>query len=97
MRVCPSAPSVSHLLFADGSLILIRAKGEDAQQLQHILNVYEMCSGQVINKQKLAVLFSSNKRQADKRAVMDALQLRKETMNDRYLGLPVYVGESKSK
>jgi len=31
-------------------LILIRANGEDAAHLQGILDLYEVCSGQVINK-----------------------------------------------
>lgn len=35
----------SHLLFADDSLIPIRAKKEDAMQLHGILDLYEQCSG----------------------------------------------------
>lgn len=38
VRVCLNAPSVSHLLFADDSLIMIRATEGDAKQLQDILN-----------------------------------------------------------
>jgi hypothetical protein len=44
------------------TLILIRANEEDAKQLQEILDLYENCSGQVINKAKSAVLFSKNTR-----------------------------------
>jgi hypothetical protein len=94
LKVCQSAPSVSHLLFADDSLILIRANGGDAKHLQDILDLYERCSGQMINKAKSAVLFSKNTRAAAKRAVCDKLQVEKETMNERYLGLPVHVGRS---
>lgn len=45
VKICRNAPSVSHLLFADDSLIPIRAKKEDAMQLHGILDLYEQCSG----------------------------------------------------
>jgi hypothetical protein len=51
---------VSHLLFADDSLILFRANRGDAQQLQRVLHLYEECSGQIINKDKSAIMFSTN-------------------------------------
>jgi hypothetical protein len=45
VKVCPGAPNVSHLLFADDSLICFRANRGDVQQLQSILQIYEECSG----------------------------------------------------
>ena len=60
VKICRGAPSVSHLLFADDSLILIHAKKEDATHIQEILDLYEHCSRQVVNKGKSAVLFSAN-------------------------------------
>jgi hypothetical protein len=56
-KVCPSAPSVSHLLFAHSSSILIHANRENALQLKGILNLYEQCLGQMINNAKSAVFF----------------------------------------
>lgn len=53
VKICQGAPSVSHLLFADDSLILIHAKKEDAMQLHGILDLCEQCSGQVINKRQI--------------------------------------------
>jgi len=89
VKVCPRAPSVSHLLFADDSLILFRANRGDAQQLQSILRLYEECSGQLINKDKSAAMIR-------KQEVMQELRITKETMNERYLGLLVHVGRSRS-
>jgi hypothetical protein len=96
LKIRRTAPSISHLLFADDSLILIRANRGDATQLQHILEVYERCSGQMINKAKSAVLFSTNTVDSDRGDVRQVLNITQETGNDRYLGLPVHVGKSKS-
>jgi hypothetical protein len=82
IKVCPGAPMVSHLLFANDSLILFRAKEGDAQKLQEILNLYEVCSGQMINKDKSAIVFSPNTGENDHGRVMHALNIQRATMND---------------
>ncbi|WVZ81974.1 hypothetical protein U9M48_029297 [Paspalum notatum var. saurae] len=97
VKICPNAPSISHLLFADDSLILVRANRENAMQLQSILDMYETCSGQVINREKSAVMFSKNTGDAYRVVVKRAMHIEKERVNERYLGLPVSVGQSKTK
>jgi hypothetical protein len=97
VKICRDAPSISHLLFADDSLILIQAKGEHASQLRSILELYEICSGLMINKSKSAILFSKNTCSSNTRAVKDAIEVEKETISERYLGLPVHIGNSRSK
>ena len=76
-------------------LILFRANEGDCRHLQFILQLYEDCSGQMINKAKSAVLFSKNTTPENKKLVCNLLQVTKETMNERYLGLLVHVGKSK--
>lgn len=49
----------------------------------------------MINKDKSAVMFSQNTSRAKKEEFMRELNLQRETVNDRYLGLPVYIGRSK--
>ena len=63
IKICRGAPRVNHLFFADDSLILMRVKASDAQELGRILEVYERASGQVINKDKSTIMFSPNTHQ----------------------------------
>ncbi|KAL6878487.1 hypothetical protein ACP4OV_012657 [Aristida adscensionis] len=93
VKICPNAPSISHLLFADDSLLLIRARREDAVKLQGILDLYESVSVQVINKDKSAVMFSKNTQQRDRVAVRQIMAINREIDNERYLGLRVHVGQ----
>jgi hypothetical protein len=94
-RVCPEAPSINHLLFANDSLLLFKIDDQSTNHLQSILSLYEDCSGQLINKEKCPVMFSSNTMEEVKVAVMQSLDIGSEARNERYLGLPIYMGKSK--
>lgn len=60
VKICQAAPSVSHLFFADDSMILLKAKQEEAMALREVLDLYENSSGQCINLEKSALMFSQN-------------------------------------
>jgi hypothetical protein len=60
VKVCRGAPSVSHLLFADDSLILLKADLTNAISLQQVLEFYCANSGQLISVAKSSVFFSPN-------------------------------------
>jgi hypothetical protein len=95
VRVCPEAPSINHLLFADDSLLLFKIDDQSTSHLQHILSLYEDCSGKMINKDKCSVMFSSNTREGVRTNIMQSLDIRAEARNEKYLGLPIYMGKSK--
>ena len=97
IRVCRAAPRINHLFFADDSLILMRACKGDAQEMMRILKVYEAAPGQVINRDKSAILFSPNTNSVDKSEVRQALNIVHEAKSKRYLGLPVSIGKSRKK
>jgi hypothetical protein len=96
-QLASAAPTVNHLLFADDSLLLVEAGEASATTINSILQVYEECSGQVINREKSSVMFSSNTPGRIKEAIMQRLGLGLETKGGKYLGLPLYVGRSKAK
>ena len=97
VRVCQNAPSFNHLLFADDSLILMKASVQSAQHLQNILKLYEDGSGQMINVDKSSIMFSKNTKRRARKETMRKLGLKSEGRNEKYLGLPVYISQSKLK
>jgi hypothetical protein len=60
IQVCQGACPVSHLFFADDTLILLKATTKGARSLQHILELYEEVSSQMLNKDKTSIMFSPN-------------------------------------
>jgi hypothetical protein len=97
IKLAPSAPTVNHLLFADDSLLLVEANEDVAAAITSILQRYEECSGQVINKEKSSVMFSYNTPKRIKERFMQILGLGLEAHGGKYLGLPLYVGRSKAR
>jgi hypothetical protein len=95
VHVCLEASSINHLLFADDSLLLFKIDNQITGHLQYILSLYEDCSGQMINKEKCSIMFSSNTREGLKQAVMHSLDIESEARSEKYLGLPIYMGKSK--
>ena len=57
ISICRSGPKLTHLLFADDSLVFCRATVNDCQKLMDILSAYERASGQKINRDKTNLFF----------------------------------------
>jgi len=60
ITVAPSAPMVSHLLFAvDSRLLFFKANWENALVIKEVLQTYCQASGQRINMEKSSIHFAN--------------------------------------
>lgn len=55
VKICRGAPVISHLFFADDSLILMHADQRNAEVLKDILDRYCAASGQKISEDKSSI------------------------------------------
>ena len=92
VQVCRDSPFISHLLFANKSLILMRADATNAITLKRILDDYCDASGQMISSAKSSIYFSPNTSVDDKVDVCQILDIMTESLSDKYLGLPSMIG-----
>jgi len=60
IKVASSAPAVSHLLFADGSLLFFKANRESAEAIKEALNNYCRASRQQVNMDKSSIHFAKD-------------------------------------
>lgn len=95
ISISRNAPVISHLFFADDSLIFARANVREAEEILNILKRYESFSGQVINFEKSEVSFSRGLNDDHKRRVSRALGFKEVLSHDKYLGLPTLFDRSK--
>ncbi|GLT33352.1 hypothetical protein SLA2020_079500 [Shorea laevis] len=94
--VCRVGPKISHLFFADDSLLFGAATEREATHLVHILQHYSAVSGQQINLDKSSIFFSCNTPNNVKTRVMEILNISQVLADDKYLGMPLLIGRNKS-
>ncbi|KAK9209014.1 hypothetical protein WN944_001375 [Citrus x changshan-huyou] len=87
--------TVSHLLFADDSLVLTKASVEDCRNLKVIFDCYAAASGQIFNYEKSS-MFCSGKLPAEQiTAIKNIFQLKMMSKYENYLGLPSMIRRKK--
>lgn len=92
---CRGGIHISHLLFADDSLLFWETTPGDCQNLLNILGLYERASGQSINRQKTSIFFSRNTKLETKGVIREMLGEQVMEDYEKYLGLPMVGGKSK--
>jgi hypothetical protein len=91
----PLGPTVTHLLFADDSVVFLEATRESMDALKHVLQAYEVSSGQRVNRDKSSIFFGKGCRVERKEELKAAIGIGCEALSEKYLGLPTVVGRSK--
>lgn len=90
ITIARGAPTISHLFFADDSLVFFRATGADSHQVKACLQHYEKATGQIINFEKSALTFSPATPSDKVDAIKNMLQVPVVAGHDVYLGLPTF-------
>ena len=96
VSICRGSPMVTHLFFADDSLLFCKASIQECQKLMAILDLYEATSGQKINEDKSSISFSQNTPSDLKAEVLEVMGPMKDSKHYMYLGLPSIICRSKT-
>ena len=95
IAICRGGPKLSHLFFADYSLIFCKASLSKCNALQRILHLYEQAFGQQLNRAKTSLFFSKNTPSEIQEEIKTRFGAQVIKQHERYLGLPSLVGRNK--
>lgn len=95
LPICRGAPGVSHLLFADDTLLFFKASQQQAGIVKEILETYAKGTGQLINSSKCSIMFNEKVQTSENEEVKNVLEIEREVFEPKYLGLPTPRGRVK--
>lgn len=95
LRFTPQSPALTHLFFADDSLMFAEATVSEATNFIQVLNLYNGASGQKINVTKSGLIFSKVVMQRTRREIASLLHMPIWENPGQYLGLPAIWGRNK--
>jgi hypothetical protein len=75
ISLCRRGPKITHLFFADDSLLFSKATPSACEKIQDILDQYEKASGQQVKRDKTTIYFSKNTPQASQNVIKEALEV----------------------
>jgi hypothetical protein len=96
VKFSAQGPHVTHLLFADDSIVFLEAIQGSMQTLRSVLQDYELSSGQKVNLQKSSIYFGPGCHPELKTELKNYIGISCEALSECYLGLPTVVGRSKN-
>ncbi|KAM2431807.1 hypothetical protein ACFX1W_019077 [Malus domestica] len=94
-KFTPNGTPLTHLFFADDSVVFGNATVDDARAVVEALKVYARGSGQEINLTKSSVFFSPKTSNRTKMEIEETLGIQCKQGFGKYLGLQADFGHSK--
>ncbi|KAL0387362.1 UNVERIFIED_CONTAM: hypothetical protein Sradi_2618000 [Sesamum radiatum] len=95
VAICRGAPSISHLLFVDDTMVFCPARVHTVVHVRWILETYKLVSGQEINLHKSSIVYSHKIPAELQEWLADELGIRLESTHAVYLGLSTLAFRSK--
>lgn len=92
LHVCRNAPGISHLLFADNTLLFFKANQQQAQVVKEVLSNSTCGTGQLINPSKCSIMMGSSTPQPVQATIKNVLQVDRDSFEEKYLGFPTPEG-----
>jgi hypothetical protein len=88
LKVCRAAPGISHLLFADDTMLFFKATEAQANRVKQVINEFEVSTGQLINPSKCSIMFSTACSEEIQQEIRSILCVEQQMFDAKYLGLP---------
>ena len=95
--LCRRGPKLTHLLFANDSLIFCKATMKECDKVMDLLNKYKEAAGQKVNRSKILLFFSNSVLEEVKHEIKGKLGVPKIMHYEKYIGLPSLVGKGKKR
>ena len=93
--MCRNGPKIIHLFFVDDTLLFYHASRGDLELILHLLHLYELASGQKMNREKTMVYFSKATTEERRVELVEFLGVNEVREYEKCLGLQAVVGRNK--
>jgi hypothetical protein len=84
LKICRRASGVSHLLFADNTMLFMEISEAQADRVNQVLREYEKGTGQLINPAKCSIMFGSGCSEENKEKVKGILKVENVAQEEKY-------------